>query len=320
MNSIFHLARFLNRLFLYGMPAVFLIMQTSLFSLAGSAQDASVAGIESMTQIAGSQPAGTIYFFDIDDTIFDSPCMLGSKAWRKYIAEATKNDFTHNWRDVLSLFLARNHPVETVESITSQFVQKLQMEGYAVFGLTARERKRWYDTPTDGIDLLTANQLESVGINFSNTFIDEAYPYSCLTDDPEYFNGIFFADVESKGEYLLKLFKNAPQLPEKVIFIDDKKSQVESVAAALNQLGIIYECYWYSATDKKAGRFDPLVANIQLYYFWLSGGTRALSDAEAASIAEQYPERNAEYYLQLLMHCLVSWVNSPQLAAGVFIH
>ncbi|WP_032123883.1 MULTISPECIES: DUF2608 domain-containing protein [Candidatus Protochlamydia] len=40
-----------------------------------------------------------------------------------------------------------------------------------------------------------------------------------------------------KGDYLLKLFKNVSRLPGKIIFIDDKKSHVDSVALALHQLG-----------------------------------------------------------------------------------
>lgn len=43
-------------------------------------------------------------------------------------------------------------------------------------------------------------------------------------------------------------------------------------------------------------------ANIQLYYFWISGGKRVVSDEEAVSIARQYPERNTEYYLHSLLN------------------
>lgn len=275
------------------------IVQSNVFASVSSVQDIHIVKIDSLSQINDSQPAQTLYFFDIDDTLFDSPHMLGSKAWRKYIVEATRNNLTENWHDIFSLFLARSYPLETVEALTSQFVKELQRTGRNVVGLTARERMRWYDMPVDDVDFLTVSQLESVGINFNNKPLDKAYAY--LTNNPEYYKGVFFADIEPKGEYLLKLFRDAPQLPEKVIFIDDKQSQVESVAAALNQLGVNYECYWYSATDSKARKFDPWIANIQLYYFWISDGKRVISDEEAAAIADRYPERNAEYYLRSLL-------------------
>jgi hypothetical protein len=263
-----------------------------------------ITKIDSLSQIAEFQPDQTIYLFDIDDTLFDSSHMLGSKAWRKYITAATKDDPTNNWHDLFSLFLARNHPLETVEPLTSPFIKELQLKGYGVFGLTSRERKSWYDTPMNGIDSLTVFQLESLGISFDNEFLNESY--QDLTNDSEYFKGVFFADLEPKGEYLLKLFLNAPQLPEKVIFVDDKLSQVESVATALNQLGIDHECYWYTATDDKASRFNPLIANIQLYHFCLSRGERVISDEEAGTIAMQYPERDTEYYLQSLLNAEIA--------------
>lgn len=279
----------------------FFVIQTILLastSAASECQDVKIIRIESLDQIIKSQPTQTLYFIDIDDTLFDSPTLLGSKAWRKYITEATK-DYTENWHDIFSLFIAQNHPLETVEEITSRFVKELQMKGYAVFALTARERMKWYDTPMADIDLLTFNQLESLGICFDHESLEQAYP--CLIHQSEYFKGIFFADKEPKGEYLLQLFKDIPQLPEKVILIDDKQSQVESVSKALMQLGIDHECYWYAATDKKASQFDPLIANIQLYHFWISGGKKVLSDRQAAEVAEQYPDRDADYYLHSLL-------------------
>jgi hypothetical protein len=54
--------------------------------------------------------------------------------------------------------------------------------------------------------------------------------------------------------------------------------------------------------DEKASRFDPLIANIQLYYFWITDGKKVISDEEAIFIVKEYPERKAEYYLQSLIY------------------
>lgn len=263
-------------------------------------QTGRIIKIDSISQIedSNSQPDQTLYFFDIDDTLFHSPYMLGSKTWRKHISTVTKEDQAVDWRALLSLFIARHHPMETIEPSTGQLVQDLQMKGYGVFALTARERKLWYNIPFDA-DTLTINQLNSVGIDFENAFLETAYPY--IANAPEYYKGVLFADTEEKGEYVLKLFKNASHLPEKVVFIDDKQNQVESVAAALNELGISYECYWYTATDKIVHQFDPLIANVQLFHFWMHGGKHALSNEEAALIATQNPDKEAHHYLQTVL-------------------
>lgn len=235
--------------------------------------------IESLCQISANQPNKTLFLFDIDDTIFDSPSMLGSKAWRKYISEAAgKIDQSENWHDIISYELAKKHPLTPVEIMTSSFVKDLQERGYGVCGLTARERNIWYYMPQEGVDLLTIKQLNSVGVDFNNGSLENTYPE--LSQATEYFGGVFFADLEPKGNYLLKLFGNTSQFPEKIIFIDDKPSQSESVAFALSQLGIAHECYTYTATDEKAKVFDPLIANIQLYYFYDSEGKRLFQTKE----------------------------------------
>jgi hypothetical protein len=223
--------------------------------------------------------------------------MLGSKAWRQYIVEATKKiDTSKNWHDIFSYALAQKHPLKTVETMTSSFVSELQEKGYVVCGFTSRERKLWYDMPKDGVDILTIKQLNSVNVDFNNKSLENVYPY--LSWDSEYFNGVFFANIEPKGNYLLHLFANAPQFPEKIIFTDDKLSQVESVANALAKLGIKHECYSYSAIDEKGKSFNPLIANIQLYYFYQSNGNEIISDEKASLIAKENPEKDPEYYLR----------------------
>lgn len=252
--------------------------------------------IESLSQISDDQPPKTLFLFDIDDTLFDSFSMLGSKAWRRYIVEATKKiDPSENWHDIFSYALAEKHPLKAVEDITSTFIEDLQSKGFVVCGFTSRERKLWYDMPQEGVDILTVQQLSSVNVNFNNGCLENIYPD--LASDPEYFNGVFFANIEPKGNYLLHLFKGSSKFPQKVIFIDDKLSQVESVAHTLVELGIPHESYLYSATEKKGKNFNPLIANIQLYTFYDSNGEKALSDEEAELIAISNPEKDAEYFL-----------------------
>lgn len=252
--------------------------------------------IESLTQVSSDHPPKTLFLFDIDDTIFDSFSMVGSKAWRRYIVEAAKKiDPSENWHDIFSHALAKKHPLKAVEEITSSFVKDLQNKEFAVCGFTSRERQLWYNMPQEGVDALTVQQLASIDVNFNNGSVETLYPD--LAKDSEYFNGVFFANIEPKGNYLLHLFKTSSTLPEKVVFIDDKLSQVESVANALAELGIPHESYFYSATDEKAKAFNPLIANIQLYTFYESNSETALSDEQAQLVASSNPDKDAHYYL-----------------------
>ncbi len=258
----------------------------------------SIIKIDSINELSSDHPKETIFLFDIDDTLIDFPYMLGSKAWRKYITQVTK-EADKNWHDILSLFLAQKHPMITVEPATAHLVKDLQAQGYAVCGLTARERNLWYATLTEGIDLLTIKQLESVDIQFGNGIFETLYPD--LAQDSEYYHGVFFANTDTKGEYLIKILKAASIRPKKIVFVDDKLGQVESVASALTELQIDHECYWYCATDDKAAKFNSFIANIQLYYFWISSGQEMLSDDEAEMIGNQYPGQDDDYYLQKVL-------------------
>ncbi len=266
-----------------------------------------IVKITSMNALPIDHPEHTIFFFDIDDTLIDSPYMVGSKAWRKYIVEATK-ETGQNWLGFFSLALAHHLPAALVEPNMLQILSTLQSKGYAVCGLTARARQCWYGISTE-VDTLTLSQLEIAGIHFDEGLLKKIHPV--LTEDSEYFRGIFFSDEDLKGEYLKELLKHSSELVKKIVFIDDKLSQTESVAAALTELKIKdFICYWYCATDAKSQRFDPLIANIQLYSLFTSN--RVISDEEAENIGLQYPEYNTEYYLQqLLLLC------KPQLTAMI---
>ena len=241
-----------------------------------------------------------VVLFDIDDTLIDFPYMIGSKAWRKYLLQATKGS-DRNWNDFFTLFLVKNLKVTTMEPATNQLVQDLQNKGYSVCGLTARERKKWYDTPTVDVDILTIEQLKEANIIFDDEAFTKMYPG--MAQDSEYFQGVFFADTDLKGDYLKRILENsnASEKPKKIIFIDDKLNQVESVDSVLNAFKIDHEGYWYCATDEKAKKFNPLIANIQLYYLWISKGKDILSDEEAEIIAKQSPDKDAEYYLRTLL-------------------
>lgn len=289
--------RKVNHIILLALSTLMVISTTPV--LATSVKEyGEIVKIQSMNELPIIYPQETIVFFDIDDTLFDSPYMLGSKSWRRYIVQATKG-LDKNWHDILTLYLVNNLKVAAVEPVTAQVVLDLQAQGYGVSGLTARERNMWYTTPTIGVDAFTIEQLDAANIHFDNEAFQNAYPG--LAQDKEYYAGVFFADTDLKGDYLRKIFANisSAERPKKIVFVDDKLNQNESVSSVLRELKIDHECYWYCATDAKAAKFSPLIANIQLYH--LLASKQILSDQEAEVLAQEYPERDAAYYLQLIL-------------------
>lgn len=240
-----------------------------------NSSESRIVEIRSLSEISVSN-SESLYLLDIDDTLIDSPYMLGSKAWRTYIRALGKK-CEQDWHDQFSYHLAKNYPVAPVEHCTSVWVRDLQTNRYAVIGLTARERTFWYDTPIYGIDALSISQLKIAGITFDQERIEELFPE--FINEPHYFEGVFFVDTHLKGPFLKNLLLKLPLLPKRIIYVDDSFAQIESVDKALHELQIDHVCYWYKACKAKELQFDPLVADTQLYFFLTTG--EILSDEEA---------------------------------------
>lgn len=263
--------------------------------------EAKIVSIDSITQIAEENLEETVFFFDIDDTLMDSPTMLSSKGWREYVKSLIPHR-PDNLYGHISLFVTLHWIVGPVEPTTTEFFNTLQEKGAIVLGLTARKRNSIHRLEVAGLDQITVEKLGTIGIDFSKTNIPDAEKY--LTLSSEYYKGIHFVDTSLKGEYLLRLLQNSSKKPKRVVFIDDFFSHVESVDSALESLGIESICYHYKYTDIKGSEFDPLIANIQLhnlYYY-----DRIITDNEATIIAISNPQLSANDYWELLFQEFVN--------------
>jgi Protein of unknown function (DUF2608) len=241
----------------------------------------------------------TFVFIDIDETLIESPIMLGGKAWRRYVREVTAKIRTpeevDQIHDKLTLFIANRVPYVPVEHKAPASLQALQEKNKSVFCLTARGREHWYDLPgVDGEELGVAH-LKQAGFDFGS-FVGEGSP---LLSHPSYARGVFFAyPIEDKGELMLELFSKTDFRPSKVVFADDKMSHVKAVQKALDTLGIPSVCFYYAVIDKRRP-FDPLTAYIQLEKLVFEG--KVLSDQEAVRLMGDYMDKNPdELFLELI--------------------
>jgi hypothetical protein len=173
-------------------------------------------------------------------------------------------------------------------------VRALKQKGISVFGLTARGRHHWYDTPvTNAVDL-TILHLAQAGID-----LDAPEHFS----HPSYEKGIFYAyPVEDKGELVKEIF--AAFKPASVLFFDDKMSNVRSVDKALADLEIEAHCYHYRQIDQRL--FVPLIAHIQFEKLFFE--ETILSDQEAALLKEENGDADTLFF-QLVQRFLLQTSN-----------
>src|SRR5262249_21251501 len=121
-------------------------------------------------------------------------------------------------------------------------------------------------------------------------------------DRAHFYQGIIFAKHIAKGELLKRLFQDLDYAPSLILFVDDKREQVESVEAALKDSNIPFVGFWYKRSALDRADFNPIVANIQLEALLLNG--EVFSDKEAKKLAQSKKDVNPETYLKNILQAL----------------
>lgn len=256
--------------------------------------------IDHINEVFSAVKPESVVFFDIDETLIESPVMLGGKAWRRYVFNLLKTVKTEKEsseiHDRIDYFLVQRIPFVSIEISAVLGIDALQKRQIPVFCLTARGKEHWYDQPCSKGEELTFLHLKQAGFDFPlfNFFRNEPF-----FSHPSYSRGVFFAyPTSNKGDLVLELFSKTRDRPSHIIFVDDKKEQVHSVSRALEQLGIPALCFHYRHIELYR-TFDPMIANIQLEELYFE--KRVLSDGEAALLKSDYPDKNPdEYFLKLI--------------------
>ncbi len=209
-------------------------------------------------QISCSNPSiNMCVVVDIDNTLITNDPNFGGEAWgswQDYLAANDPNNknLITNWlenSDIYSIvynirFMIDYHPVETITASTISNLQQL----YPTIALTSR-----------GFSGLTttARQLSTNGINLAtNPIGDKQFDNSFLqlnadrSDLKMYYNGVYYAAGDSKGQTLLDLVNyyrnkmNQPDLCKALVILDDTQSKIDDISTKLQgnigYVGITY--------------------------------------------------------------------------------
>lgn len=232
--------------------------------------------VSSVEEILGEITPDVLVIFDIDNTLI-RPCqMLGSDewvdyTWRKKEKEGVSSEDLR--RSVIETWIAIQvlTKMRLIEEAAPSVIEKLQKMHVPVMALTAR---------SEPVARSTRLQLQSVGIDVSKTRLSDKNFY--IEDDPSvwFIDGILFTAGRDKGKSLLSFLRQVHYIPHKVVFIDDKKSSLESV----EKIGRgIFQCIGlrYNRADSIVKAFDPAVADKELEYL----KNAFLSDEEAKRLS-----------------------------------
>ncbi|MBI2742897.1 MAG: DUF2608 domain-containing protein [Chlamydiales bacterium] len=272
----------------------------ALFLICTSFAAAEIKEIDRISSILPDIEEETLVLLDIDETLIETPIMLGGKAWRRYarniLNKSKGEEEATRIHDKLTYFIAGQVPYIAIEDEVYGCFTEFKTKNASVFGFTARGREHWYDMPSPDGEALGVLHLKQAGI--------ELYPSSVIADEalflhPSYGQNIFFAyPLEDKGDLILELFAGTSYRPSKVVFVDDKLDHARSVDSALKSLGIPAVCFHYTHVDSYRP-FDAMIAHIQLEKLLFEN--RTLSNDEAAALKSKYADKNPdEFFLELI--------------------
>lgn len=202
--------------------------------------------------------------------------------------------------------------VELVDTNLIKLVNSLQNRAVKVLALTARDTGKFGKIAS--LENFTIKELQHFGYHFEKSWpklndqIFEQIPPKTPKHFPIFKQGILFTNGTHKGP-VLEFFLNYTQmLPHKIIFIDDQKKNLQSVASFtkknnLKFLGIEYTI----VKDQNQRPFNEERANLQFDIF--RKNHKWLSDQEADRILYQ---KKIEFIKNLTKEIYLEQKNFPQ--------
>jgi FMN phosphatase YigB (HAD superfamily) len=194
----------------------------------------------------------TLVIFDICNTLAAPPTDLASDQWFSALFNRGMNN-GYSVDEALGAALspycyAQHHRwMVPIEPDTVSMVKSLQKRGITVIALTARGLYLYYRT---------LEQLNKIDIDFTHTSPREAVAPYGVKNQSLYSHGIIFAGSLNKGDVLTHWLEQLQFHPQKIIFVDDKLKNIESVADAMKKANYPFVGIRYGHLDERVKNFD----------------------------------------------------------------
>ena len=202
----------------------------------------------------------TLVLFDIDNTLIEPLQTLGSDQWFSWrIQYYAKKGYDPSQAVDLALMdwipLVCLTEVKAVEPQAPNLVRRLQEEGFVVMGLTTRSTI---------LRARTFQQLASAGIQLARTAPSKEEVVFLNPYEVIYKNGILFTSGTDKGRALFTFLAAIKEKdPQEVLFINDKRSNLEEVQQACKERGVPFIGLRYGYLDDKVRKFSEEAAEEQ---------------------------------------------------------
>ncbi|MES3036864.1 MAG: DUF2608 domain-containing protein [Bdellovibrionota bacterium] len=202
----------------------------------------------------------TLVVFDIDNTLLRQDHQIGTHQWGDYMkARAIKNGMPAEQAAAFQhKAFAEIQPyakVQIVEPKVSKLLKYLKNRNVKHFALTARS-SHIMDTTIKQLGILKHDFASSFPSQKDTTLLNNYLR-----------EGVIFSGDTPKGELLKLIISNSNVRPDKIVFIDDKLYNLESVEKSFAEETIMLTSYRYSAADVFVKSFNPQIADLQYSFF-----------------------------------------------------
>lgn len=203
----------------------------------------------------------TWLLLDLDNTLFQASQALGHVDWlldeisKRIELGMSRHDAFHSmyplWKKTQILT-----DVIPVEQALIEVIHELQKKDIIVIGVTHRE---------PFLASETLRQVHSLGIDFLKSAPSVETFEFFEVERALYWQGILFVDTfNEKGSIFRSLLKRLSVKPKRVVFLDDKKKNIEEFARATAIESIDYAGVYYTAIEQGPKVYSADLAKLQL--------------------------------------------------------
>lgn len=232
----------------------------------------------------------TLVIFDIDDVLLQSKdfCLKNyypdkEQEKSKYFFKKINEQLSIDQQSEMIMQIELN----LIDLKMVKLINTLQKNSIKVLALTAKTTGKFGNIPY--MENLTIKELHDFGYHFEKSWLnlnDQIFYQITPKSSKEFAmfkQGVLLTNGAAKGNVLKKFLDYAKLHPKKIIFIDDYRKNLESVAYFANKENIIFLGIEYTiAKELNKKTFNEERANFQLDIF--KNNNKWLSDQQADQI------------------------------------
>ncbi len=245
-----------------------------------------IPSFEHLEPLLLSANRDTLIVFDIDDVLLKSGVDLLLN-FKKYLYKKIRSEFDEKNTSFIYSIIYSQRKTDHVDYRMCSLLSELQNKNISVLGLTCCYTKTFGVIPS--LREWRLDELKSFGYFFERSWLqEEAFVLEEFVTPgsdacPEFKDGVLFSYPQQKGAVLGSFLKRKNLSPKKIIFIDDRKDNVKSVARFAREYGIDFVGVWFTKIAEALPLgFNKNIASLQLST--LFADRVWLSDHEAIEI------------------------------------